>query len=417
MDLIEFLRRKLSPEDLALLEGDIGAPSEGGYDAVIQRVAAKLKTVEKQYSFARSRLELRSQDLLELPSGRRLTLLRSSSPVLLLVLYRSLIEKSYSERFGNRSRSLDLAILAVEIAEAVAESCYLSKTDAEDVLAEARAYLGNARRINSDMAGAEKELKRAEGHLARGSGDRIARADFLKFSAHLRVGQGSSRQAAGLLDREIALRRLLGDSYALAVALVDRGWVSNLIEEPAATAFAFFKAALPLVDDHRLTLQAVHSIAERLARDGKGLKAVKFLDSVQLPLYKVREERFEIQHMWIEGIACAALNELAEAENFLLRVRADLARLYATHKLAIASLDLACVYAAQGKLEEVKQLAEEAFSIFTAEGLEERALTAVVVLQEATEAERVTEGMAVAVANFLARFPYNKALRFDWKDE
>ncbi len=112
-----------------------------------------------------------------------------------------------------------------------------------------------------------------------------------------------------------------------------------------------------------------------------------------------------------------AIREMDQAAHVLDDVRRTLARSGPAHKLALVTLDLASVYAAQGRLADVKKLTAEAYSLYRAAGLEERALTAVVVLQDAIEANRATEGLAVAVANFLARFPYNKALRFEWKGE
>ncbi len=420
MDLIEALRRHLSPEALALLKAELkGVPSdeEVDYFSVLQRVKSKVKKDEQLFSFARSRLSMRYKDLVDLPEGRRLTILRNSSPVLLLVLFRDLVEQSYGERFGDHKRSLKLAMVAVQVAKVAAESGYQSQGDCEDLLAEAHAYFGNAQRLVSDPTGAERSFRLAEHHLALGTGDRALRADCLNLLASLRVVQGRGKEAAALVDRELSLRRLLGDKEQLGFAMIQRALIASLIAEPVDQILDLIQAAMPLVSDHKLTLQAVHAFAELLAREGYGLDGLKSLSSVILPLYIVNEERFNVEHSWIEAIAFRALHQLPDAATALEAVRKDLARLGATHKLAIASLDLAGVYAAQGKLEKVKELAEEAYAIFKAEGLEERALTAVVVLREAIEAKRVTEGLAAAVANFISRFAYNKALRFEWEGE
>ncbi len=418
MELIEFLRRKLSPEALALLRAEIEDPGDVDYEAAIRRVVKRLKNDEELFAFARTRLELRSSNLLDLPGGRRLTLLRNSSPISLLVLFHDLIRRSYGERFGDVKRSLDLANLATEVARVIAGSTYLSKRDAADVLAEAYAYLGNAKRINADMLGARKALMIALGHASRGTGDQMLAADLLHFRAVLLVAEGRCLEAAELTDHEIPLRRLLGDEKKLGFTLVQRGWIGCLIGEPSAKITDYFQAGLSRVpEDHRLALQALHAFAELLARDQQGSSAWRMLIGAEGPLQSVKGERFQTQHRWITGLAHRAIREMEQAARLLAGVRDDLARSGVTDRLALVSLDLASVYAAEGELDRVRELTEEAYRLYRAAGLEERALTAVVVLQEAIEAERVTEGLAVAVANFLARFPYNKALRFEWKGE
>ncbi len=417
MQLIDILRRRLPPWVLHELEAEMRELEEADYQTVIRRVVAKLKGVEGLHALARSRLEVQyKDDLLDLPEGRRLTLLRNSPPILLLVLFRHFLEQSYAARFGDVVVSLQLAKLALEIAEAVVSTDHLTAADSEDLLAEANAYLANARRINSDLTGAAEALDAAEAHFAQGTRDRAVKADLLKFMALLHATRGECQEAADLLDREIALRKLLGQEAELGAALVDRGWIACWLES-VDTACDYFQNGLNLVDDDpRITLVALFALAEALARSGRGLEAWDTICQARVPMAKVQSERFELNDRWIRGLACRAVREVDRAERYLASVRTDLESREQWNFLALASLDLASVHAAQGRLEDVRRLTEEAFAIYKAEGLEQRALTAVVVLQEAIEAERVTEGLAVAVANFLARFPYNKALRFDWAE-
>ncbi len=133
-----------------------------------------------------------------------------------------------------------------------------------------------------------------------------------------------------------------------------------------------------------------------------------------VPLYLIDSEKLYTHHRWLRGITYRALGKLKEAESELRAARTALGESEGSYLSAIASLDLACVCAARGKLGEVRRLAEEAYDIFRAEGLEQRALSALIMLTEAIEAEWVTEKLAVAVTNCLARFQHNKMLRFEW---
>lgn len=415
--LIEHLRRKVSPEDLALFKAAYKEPEAKDYERAIGRAVSRLRNEEKLFELARSRRKKRYRALVDLPEGRRLTVLRNSSPALLLVLFRDLIVRSWEARFTDPPRSLQLAELAVDIAGVVAKSRYFTENDSSDLLAEAYAYLGNAKRINFDCHAAEGCFKTAEGFLAAGTGDRAVRADYSRLLAFLRVSQGRCEEAATLFDGEIALRRLLGDEESLGFSLVQRGWVATLLEEPKAEIRRFFRQGMARVSDLSLAVQTTHSLAEMFARQGDALGALDALGAGTVPRYFANKRHHEIEHLWIRGIACRALGEFHEAEQTLRAVTADLADLGATDKLALALLDLACVHVALGSTSEASQLACTSFAIYKAEGLEERALGVLAVLQEALEAEKVTEGLAVAVANYLARFPYNKALRFEWKGD
>ncbi len=417
-DLIHFLQRKISPEDLALLKAEMDGLGEVDYGAVVRNVVARVKKDEELFGFARSRLRLRYSDLVDLPAGRRLTILRNSSPVLLLVFFRDLIEQSWADRFGDIRRSLDLAGLAVEVAEVVVSSPFLGGPDSADLLTEAHAFLANAQRINSDVAGAERSLHRAESHLAAGTGDRSLKADVLMLLAFLRATQGRCADSAALFDKELVLRRLLGDEKKLGFALVQRGWIACFLQEPPTEITEYFSAGLSLVpEDHRLAVQALQTFAEYSAREGHSSTAWRMLTLAETPLQNVEGEAYRTDHRWITGLAHRAVREMHQAERLLNDVRQQFIEAGATERLALVSLDLASVYAAQSKFDLARQVAADAYRILKAKGLEEDALVAVLVLREALEAERATEGLAVAVANFLARFPCNKALRFEWKDD
>ncbi len=419
-DLLDYLRRRLSPEDLAELEqlgAEIEYPGEMDLKAVQRRVLPRVKKERGLIEFAQSRQAKHYKGLLDLPDDRRSLLLRNSSPVLLLVLFRDLVEQSFAERFGDLKRSLALAALALEVAKFTARSRYLSRQDSEDLLGEAHAYLGNARRINSDMRGAAESLIMAEDHFFFGTGDWTLKAKFHSFMASLRVSEGRCLDAVAFVDREIALRRLLGDDEELGFSLVQRAWIGCIIGEPFEQTCQLFKDGLSRVGDLLLLAQAANSLAGALAREGHGIDALIALTKGEMALYYIESEWLKLHHRWTRGITFRALGDLKQAEKDLLAVRDKIAESEGAYRAGIVGLDLAAVYAAQGRLDEVKRLAAESYALFKAEDLEAWALDALIVLRDAAEAERVTEGMAVAVANFLARFPYNKALRFEWEGE
>jgi tetratricopeptide (TPR) repeat protein len=161
-----------------------------------------------------------------------------------------------------------------------------------------------------------------------------------------------------------------------------------------------------------MVLMALFPLGETLARNGKGLQAWKVACQTDTVLILTGAEHLQVRNQAIKGIALRALGELEDAERELRKVRREFAEQGRELLAALASLDLACVYAAQCRFEEVKQLAGEAYSVFSRQGVQKEALRALSTLEQAAQAERLTEKLAVEVANFVVRSQQNHSLRF-----
>jgi hypothetical protein len=82
---------------------------------------------------------------------------------------------------------------------------------------------------------------------------------------------------------------------------------------------------------------------------------------------------------------------------------------------ALASLDLATVYAKQGRTGELKHLAEEMVPVFESRDVHQEALAALLLFRQAAEAEEVTLGLLKRISDYLQRARRNPELRS--KDE
>lgn len=391
--------------------------AEADYEQAFQRAARSARQLATELERSRKRIDRRYRNLVELPEGRRATLLQNSSPGMLLALAYRLIRQSFAERFGDAHRSHELARLAVEISELVAKTGFLSPESAADLRAEALLCLGNARRIRSDLVGAGRAFARADRFLTKGTGDRTLKAERSAMMGALLSTQGQSEYAVVHFDKEIALRKLVGDQEKLGHALLSRGWVGCWVDGATPASCDFLRRGLELVDDHRMMLLALHALAEALARGGKELDAWKVMWTSGLVLESVHDETLRLRHRWIEGIIYRGVGRLEDAERTLTAVRDGFLERGIALQASLASMDLAGVLAAQGRYRELRRLVCEAHAVFRAERLERRALAAVLMLREAAEAERVSEQLAVAVANFLARFQHNRNLRFERPEE
>jgi tetratricopeptide (TPR) repeat protein len=413
--LIRLLRKKLSPEDLVTLREflpDSGEPPEWSGEQAL----ALARALELRVSATRQRIEDRYLNLADLPEGRRVTFLQNSSGSTLAQLTRTLIRQSFEHRFDDVRRSLRLGELALETAQVVREMGYPYPEAASDLAGEAYAYLGNALRLNSDVQGAEKAFQCAEQLIASGTGDRALRASLYSLWASLRSVTGQSSEAAELFDREIQLRRLLAEEVALGNALVNRGIIETWIGD-LDRACRFFEDGVQRTNDPKMMLLALMAVCERHARNGEGLGAWRVLCAAETVSTMIECGSIQLYLRWTKGITYRALGELDLAAIELEQVRARFTQQDARLLTALVSLDLASVRAAQGRLAEVRELAEEAYAVFKAERLERRALSAFLVLYQAAQAETVSAALARRVADFLVRFQYDRSTKFQGGDE
>lgn len=197
------------------------------------------------------------------------------------------------------------------------------------------------------------------------------------------------------------------------MALIARGVVAAWADDDLSEACDFLSEGVRRADRSSLYVIALSPLAERLARDGRGLAAWKIL-SVAEPMARALEEEGHLTRLrWIKGVAYRALGELEAAQRELATVHGKLLAEGASFRAALAALDLAAVHAARGRSEEVRRLAAQAHATFVASGVERRALAAFLVFHRAAMADRLSVELAVRVANFLVRRQHHRGLTLE----
>ncbi len=405
--------RRLLAERLKDVRLEAAETAEAGYDASISRVARRMGELSESVARSKARVEDRHADLVDLPRGRQKTLLANSSPMILLALAHNLMKESYAHRFDRTERSLAIARLAHDAARAAAETDLLSEGSAADLIGESLDYLGNALRINSDLAGAERALADAERHLESGTRDRHLRGFHLGVVGALRFTQGRAHEAEDLWRREAAIWRLVNDPHRLGAALIGRGlaasWTGDVFR-----AIELVREGAELIEDDRAAFIGLMTLAETFARDGDGFQAWKVLSTCDLIATTTDLGHGVLRrHRWVKGLAYRSNGELARAEQLIRGVRDELLANNEMLRAAVASLDLLVVLAAQGKRGEVIPLAEATYRLLSAEQLDEKALSAFLILRRAALAEELTEELAARVANFIVRRQHDREARYE----
>ncbi|HEX4952102.1 MAG TPA: tetratricopeptide repeat protein [Thermoanaerobaculia bacterium] len=325
-----------------------------------------------------------------------------------------LINESHQAAFEDPLTAEALAGLAINLAERLEPEAY-GPAFLCDVRAMAWAYLGNARRVSSDLRGAADAIRHAEQLLELGTGDPLCRAHVLSLKASLLRAQRRFEESQQLLEEVVEIYRRAADSHLVGLTLVQKA-TGYRYQGMTAGAIALLERALPLIDagrDPRLALCARHNLAECFIETGR-------LDRAEASLAAIREEYpragghlDRLMLSWLEGRLAAARGELEKAEAALTETRAGFIERQIGYDAALVSLDLACLFAERGELGRVKELALEMLPIFRSRDVHREALAALAIFQQAALGESLSVVVVKSVAAYLRRARRDPSLRFE----
>jgi tetratricopeptide (TPR) repeat protein len=351
--------------------------------------------------------------LLRHPPERRLLLVRNHPRFLTWGLLERLLEHGRDETFRDARQGEELARLALELSAHLDAERY-GREQIEDLSGRACAYLGNALRVGADLSGAEQAFQQAFLHLRRGTREPMERAVVLDLKASLLRAQRRLDDALRLLRRSHTLFLAVGERHRAGRSLVKMSTVYNVAGRPEK-AIETLRQAVGLIDpetDTRLLLAATHNLIDDLADAGRFMEARKLLAGARDVYRRVPEPWVHNRRRWLEAKIAYGLGQKDEAEALLCTVRAGFLLEDAPYDQALVSLELAKIYAEQGRTGELRRIAEEMMPIFAARQIHREALAALTIWKQAVETERAGAEFVANVAGFLRRARYHRDLRF-----
>jgi tetratricopeptide (TPR) repeat protein len=381
--------------------GRVPEPSRYGAAFAGARSEIERRSVALEAEWVEAREFLR--ELLAHPFARQEALVAAAgSPFQTWAFCELLLNTAGEWGFQDPGRARDLSQLGLGIAERLDSAVY-GEARVRDITARAWASLANAQRIRGDFLTAEKSFAEAERRLKTGTGDPVEKAQVLLLKASLYGNQQRFREAFRLLDRVVTLSRRCEDSHLWGKALISRGFLLGLAGDPEA-AIRHLTQGLQKVEpesDPRLVVAAQHNLTLYLAESGRYDEALRLLEGAR-PLYlQVGDQMSLLRLRWLEGKIASALGHFKEAEAFLRSVRKELIERELGYDAALLSLDLASIYAREGRTSEMRSLAEEMLPIFKSRDIHREAIVALFVFQKAAEMERVTLGLIQDVSGYL----------------
>ncbi len=412
------VREAATPAEIAETTND------AAYETVLDRVFSRINVEEAAVEAARRRAGGLFDELTQHPAARQQLLVQNSVRFCDRMLCERLLTASHDEGFRAPARSQELARVAVAVAERLVDSPPQrvpgSPAPATGELlaglrARAWAQLGNALRIGSDHEGAAQAFHAVDALLvANPRLGLIDKARVFDLKASFCRDRRQFADAAHLLDRVITIYRRLGQSDLLGRALTQKATVLFDAGDVKA-CLVLLRDALELIDPHedpRWFLIVRHNLIAALVEDGQPREAFALLFHTR-PLYLKMGDRMNLLRLrWLEGQVARGLQRLEQAEAAFREVGDAFVELGIEYDAALVSLDLAAVFAQQGRTSEMRQLAQEMLLFFESRQLHREAMAAYLVFCSAAQIEQAGLGLVQEIAAFLKQARHTPDLRF-----
>lgn len=389
-------------------EGSSPAGTDGGFQSLQPRALAKMDLTfdDRRAAIRQERdeaqelwRELRDQEL-----GRECCRIASDCRYQSRSLCELLVEEARRTVLVEPRRAEDELRLALELAESLDPGQY-GPGAVEAVQARAWAWLGNCLRVLADFRQAEQAFRMASLYFTQSWLDPLDEALILELKGSLRRGQRRFDDSVRLFDEAIALLRSIGELHLQGRVLVTKGLALQYKGDLYAAAECY-RHSLDLLDGHedpRAVVGCHFNLVSCLFDSGEVHEAAALIPEAWRRLEQDGSRHDRLRLHWLEGRVAAALGQTTEAEKIFLEVKETFVTDGIPFDVALASLDLAALYARTGRTAEVKRLAGEILPICRSCEVPQEALAALIVFQKAAEMEQLTLGVVEEVSTVLRR--------------
>jgi tetratricopeptide (TPR) repeat protein len=399
-----------------------GSATESGAQAAVRKLVRETRSAAHRRRPGRDRERLEATELWRqlssLDPAERSRRLAAEPRFHTWGLFELLLETALQSNFAEPRRAAEELRLALELSDRLDPEPY-GPAGVAAAKARAWAYLAASLRILSDFRQAEQALAKAERCFTRSWRDPLDEALLLEVEGSLRRAQRRFDESIRLLDGAVGLYRNLNEPHLHGRALMTKGLVLQYNGDFAA-ATGCFRDSLRLLDgaqEPRLVVATQFNLINCLFDSGRVADAAALIPAARRLMERAGTPSDRLHLRWLEAQMAAARGRSEEAERTLLEVKEAFSAASAAFDAALVTLELATLYARDGRTADVKPLAEEIIPIFQSCEVPQEALAAVIVLHNAAEREQITLGLVEEVSAFLARVRTNPGLRFRGEDE
>jgi tetratricopeptide (TPR) repeat protein len=265
------------------------------------------------------------------------------------------------------------------------------------------------------LEGAERAFNSADELWKAGEGitDKLVEEGLIfALKASLRRDQRRFDEAKNLLERAALLAS--SSTFRIQVTVSKAKLLVEMgdLEEAVALLEQVKEMASPK-EEARLLFNIWHNLADALSKLDRFNEAAALLPQAHAYLLKAGGELNRVRLLWTEGRVAAGLGKLEDGIALLARVRGEFASRNMAYDVALVSLEIAILYAGQGRTDQVKTLARHMTPIFQAHAIHREALAALTLFRQAAEREQVTQDLARELLSYLRKARCNPDLRFE----
>lgn len=383
------------------------------YTAMLDRLVEKSAEMGTPIDREQVEAPMLLAELLLHPAKRRRLLLRNSRRFRSWSLAELLLDRSREEAFEDPAQAESLARLGLEVIGQLGASGHPAPLVA-DLEGRGYAYLANTLRLRSDLKAAEEQMDRAMATLERGTADPFEAARVLDLKASLRRDQRQFEDAFSLLERAVSLYRSIGEAYRASRSEVKLGLVkrdAGVLQE-AILLLEKALGSLSTENDPRLVLCARHNLILCATDLERFMEARKVFRDTEELYDRFPDPWTQRRRAWLEGRIFHGLGQLEAAETSLVAAQRGFVEQEIAYDAALVSLDLAAVYAEQGRTAELRRLSSEMLPVFRAQDIHREALAALSYFRWAAEMEQATGEVVQGVLDYLHRARHDPGLKF-----
>lgn len=347
-----------------------------------RRVAERAERAVLLVDAERVVAETLASDLLSLPRADRRLAVRKAPEGLerfrLFGLAEYLTRQARDQAFGDGRRAEETAELALLVAQALDPGLYPSRA-VTDIVAQAWATLGNARRVAGDLDAAERALTIARDQVGRSSGDPLLQADVWSLFASLRSDQRRIDETVCLLEEARSIYREEGHPRLEGKIVIKLATTNRQLGrfDRAVTLAEEAEALLDPALDRWLVSVALYVKVNALVGVGRPDEAAALFPRLRsLYLEESTERRQSVRIHWIGARIARALGETERAVEELETARRGFAEAGSPFQSALVTLELGTIRLEQRNLREVRRLARETLATFSTLRLHRHAVRA-----------------------------------------
>jgi len=341
--------------------------------------------------------------MIEKPFDEQMALIEENPEYQTWALCQILLKTSHATSFEDPLKAVNLAELAVTIADGLGTAydlCWIA-----DLRARSYAYLGNARRILGELRSAETAFREADVRLRGTTGNPLVEAEILRMKASLRRDQRRFSEALKIITQALSLYREQGDIHGAGTSSIQ---CAKILEESGElpAAIDLLRQTIAGIDaaaEPHLHLYARHNLVNCLSLAGRYPEAEDLLPELRDESARIAKPLDIVRLQWIEGRVAFHLGRSAEAEAVFRAVQTEFLGRGMGYDAALVSLELALLYVQEQRTADLQRLAVEIMPIFEARDVHREALATLVIFQKACEQERLTAQLAIQLAAALRR--------------